>query len=116
MLPGGDKGPTGFPAQVSERLRPGLRTLKDGSAVRPHSSPIGSASSIERRGAEITHRKPDPEDAMTQFNAHSKFGRSICAAAAVLSTVLMLFSIANLADHYRNRAQLAAIGPLADRA
>jgi hypothetical protein len=84
--------------------------------VRPHSSPIGSASSIERRGAEITHRKPDSEDAMTLFNPHSKFSRSICAAAAVLSTVLVLFSIADLADHYQSRAQLAAVGPLAQRA
>ena len=52
---------------------------------------------------------------MTQFNAHSRFSRSICAVAAALSTVLVLFSVADLADHYRSRAQLAAVGPLAQR-
>jgi hypothetical protein len=54
------------------------------------------------------------ETAMTQFNRPSRLTRSLSAAAALLSTVLVLSSVVGLALHYEQNApmQSAAIAPI----
>lgn len=50
---------------------------------------------------------------MTQFNTASRLTRSLSAAAALLSTVLVLSSVVGLALHYEQNApmQSAAVAP-----
>ncbi len=43
-----------------------------------------------------------------EFNASSKFARSIIVVAAALSTVLVVGSIDSLAQHYSSELQAAA--------
>jgi hypothetical protein len=52
---------------------------------------------------------------MTQFNTPSRLTRSLSAAAALLSTVLVLSSVIGLALHYEQNApmQSAAVAPTA---
>lgn len=52
---------------------------------------------------------------MTQFNTPSRLTRSLSAAAALLSTVLVLSSVVGLALHYEQTApmQSAAVAPTA---
>jgi hypothetical protein len=52
---------------------------------------------------------------MTQFNTPSRLTRSLSAAAALLSTVLVLSSVVGLALHYEQNApmQSAAVAPIA---
>jgi hypothetical protein len=51
---------------------------------------------------------------MTQFNTRSRLTRSLSAAAALLSTVFVLSSVAGLALHYEQRAsmQSASLAPV----
>jgi hypothetical protein len=51
---------------------------------------------------------------MTQFNTRSRLTRSLSAAAALLTTVLVLSSVVGLALHYEQRAsmQSAAVAPV----
>ena len=51
---------------------------------------------------------------MTQLNTVSRLTRSLSAAAAVLTTVLVLSSVVGLALHYEQRAsmQSAAVAPV----
>jgi hypothetical protein len=50
---------------------------------------------------------------MTQFNTRSRLTRSLSAAAAVLTPVLVLSSVVGLALHYEHSAstQSAAVAP-----
>jgi hypothetical protein len=49
---------------------------------------------------------------MTQFNTRSRLTRSLSAAAAVLTTVLVLSSVVGLALHYEQRASMqSAVAP-----
>jgi len=50
---------------------------------------------------------------MTQLNTRSRLTRSLSAAAALLTTVLVLSSVLGLAPHYEQRAstQSAAVAP-----
>jgi hypothetical protein len=46
---------------------------------------------------------PTKETAMTQFNRPSRLTRSLSAAGALLTTVLMLSGVVGLALHYEQR-------------
>ena len=52
---------------------------------------------------------------MNPFNTRSRLTRSLSAAAALLTTVLVLSSVVGLALHYEHRAstQTAAVAPKA---